>query len=121
MFLQALPRLLQRLPASKRVWRWALRILPIVVLVPLILQWVLAYLLGSDARLLPTELQGAKNLLIVTAHPDDECLFFSPSILGILDRNPHINGGLVVLSTGKCLSGRETWRPGTKRFELNRH
>ena len=121
MFLQALPRLLQRLPASKRLWRWALRILPIVVLVPLILQWVLAYLLGSDARLLPTELQGAKNLLIVTAHPDDECLFFSPSILGILDRNPHINGGLVVLSTGKCLSGRETWRPGTKRFELNRH
>ncbi len=117
MFLQALPRLLQRLRASKRLWRWALRILPIVVLVPLILQWVLAYLLGSDARLLPIELQGAKNLLIVTAHPDDECLFFSPSILGVLDRNHHINGGLIVMSTGKRALP-ETWRSGTKKTRV---
>jgi N-acetylglucosaminylphosphatidylinositol deacetylase len=38
----------------------------------------------------------------VTAHPDDECLFFSPSILGVLDRNRDITGGLLVMSTGKA-------------------
>jgi hypothetical protein len=36
----------------------------------------------------------------VTAHPDDECLFFAPSILGTLDGNPDIKGALLVMSTG---------------------
>ena len=68
---------------------------------PLILQILLAYVVGSDFRLLPAELQEAKSLLIVTAHPDDECLFFAPSILGVLDRNSDTVGGLVVMSTGQ--------------------
>lgn len=100
MLSKAVPRLVSRLRASKRLWRWAIRLSAVVVLVPLLLQWILGYLIGGDARLLPRELQGAKNLLIVTAHPDDECLFFAPSILGVLDRNHHINGGLIVMSTG---------------------
>ncbi len=98
---KAVRRLVARLPTSKRLLRWTIRIGVLVILVPLLLQWILAYLLGSDARLLPRELQNAKNLLIVTAHPDDECLFFAPSILGVLDRNHHINRGLIVLSTGR--------------------
>ena len=61
---------------------------------------VVAYLVGSDARILPPQLLAARNLLVVTAHPDDECLFFSPSILGVLDRNKDMTGGLLVMSTG---------------------
>lgn len=81
--------------------RLAARIAIIVVLVLLSLQILLGYFLASDPRLLPPALRQAKNLLIVTAHPDDECLFFSPSILAVLDNNPTTKGGLIVLSTGK--------------------
>jgi N-acetylglucosaminylphosphatidylinositol deacetylase len=93
-------QVLGRVP--RRAWRWLLRAAFVAVLVPVLLQWVVAYLVGSDARILPPQLLAAKNLLIVTAHPDDECLFFSPSILGVLDRNRDITGGLLVMSTGKA-------------------
>ncbi len=93
-----LSRLLSRV--SRRTWRWVFRIALLALLAPVVLQWVVAYLVGSDARLLPPQLQAAKNLLIVTAHPDDESLFFAPSILGVLDRNHHVRGSLLVMSTG---------------------
>jgi hypothetical protein len=98
------PRLANRLNrVSRRTWRLLLRIVLVVLIAPLLLQILLAYIVGNDARLLPPALHQAKNLLIVTAHPDDECLFFAPSILGVLDKNknPNIVGGLLVLSTGK--------------------
>lgn len=84
----------------RRVWRWIIRVTALALLVPVLLQWVIAYLVGSDARILPPQLLSAKNLLIVTAHPDDECLFFSPSILGILGRSRHMTGALLVMSVG---------------------
>ncbi|KAK4155747.1 hypothetical protein C8A00DRAFT_31407 [Chaetomidium leptoderma] len=84
----------------RRAWRWTFRVTIIALLVPVLLQWLLAYVVGSDARILPPQLLAAKSLLIVTAHPDDECLFFSPSILGVLDRNKEITGALLVMSTG---------------------
>ncbi|KAL2167113.1 hypothetical protein VTG60DRAFT_1704 [Thermothelomyces hinnuleus] len=92
------PPILRRVP--RRAWRWVLRAAVVALLLPVLLQWVIAYLAGSDARILPPQLLAAKNLLIVTAHPDDECLFFSPAILGILDRNRGVKGGLLVMSTG---------------------
>jgi hypothetical protein len=92
-----------RVPA-RRVLRRLLRILLVITAIPLILQVFLAYFVGQDARLFPPALQRAKNLLIITAHPDDECLFFAPSILGVLDRNPDTVGGLLVLSTGQLHS-----------------
>ena len=95
----AASRLISRV--SRRTWRLLLRIGLVILIVPLVLQLVIAYLVGNDARLLPPALQGAKNLLIVTAHPDDECLFFAPSILGVLGRNHDMVGGLLVMSTGK--------------------
>jgi N-acetylglucosaminylphosphatidylinositol deacetylase len=76
------------------------RVLPIVIIVPLMLQILLADIIGKDPRLFPPALRQARSLLVVTAHPDDECLFFSPSILGVLSGSPEITGGLVVLSTG---------------------
>ncbi|EHK19719.1 N-acetylglucosaminyl-phosphatidylinositol de-N-acetylase, a glycan bosynthesis protein [Trichoderma virens Gv29-8] len=88
--------------------RTLLRVALVILIVPLVLQWFLAYIVGSDARLLPPELLQSKNLLVVTAHPDDECLFFSPTILGILDRNHAINGGLLVMSTGNNYGKGET-------------
>lgn len=92
-------RLISRL--SRRAWRSILRVALILLVMPLFLQWLIGYLVGGDARLLPSSLQGAKNLLIVTAHPDDETLFFAPSILGVLDRNHDVKGGLLVISTGE--------------------
>ncbi|OLN95495.1 putative vacuolar protein sorting-associated protein TDA6-like protein 2 [Colletotrichum chlorophyti] len=80
--------------------RIIIRLAVIAILVPIVLQWALAYPLGGDARLLPYELQSAKNILIVTAHPDDECLFFAPSILAVLGRNHHLTGGLLAMSVG---------------------
>lgn len=97
---QALSKSCHWLVATRTRRRWVVRIAIIAALCPLFLQWFLAYIVGSDARLLPPELLTAKNLLVVTAHPDDECLFFSPSILGVLNRNKNIKGGLVVMSTG---------------------
>ncbi|KAK3937562.1 hypothetical protein QBC46DRAFT_392503 [Diplogelasinospora grovesii] len=91
-------QLLSRVP--RRAWRWIIRTGLLVLLVPPFLQWIIAYLVGSDARILPPQLLAAKNLMIVTAHPDDECLFFSPSILGVLDRNKHTTGSLLVMSNG---------------------
>jgi len=78
------------------------RVLPVVVIVPLLLQILLASIIGKDPRLFPASLRRAKNLLIVTAHPDDECLFFAPSILGVLEDNPQTTGGLLVMSTGNA-------------------
>ncbi|KAL5085120.1 hypothetical protein Trisim1_010910 [Trichoderma cf. simile WF8] len=88
--------------------RTLLRVAIVILVIPIVLQWFLAYIVGSDARLLPPELLRSKSLLVVTAHPDDECLFFSPTILGILDRNRAINGGLLVMSTGNNYGKGET-------------
>lgn len=101
-----------RMPVHRRAWdlavaacgsrkarRWLPRIALFVLLTPILLQWIIAYVVGKDVRLLPGQLQSAKNLLIVTAHPDDECLFFAPSILAILD-NSGVKGGLLAMSTG---------------------
>jgi N-acetylglucosaminylphosphatidylinositol deacetylase len=87
----------------RKVLRLLPRVLLVILIAPLLLQILIAYIIGDDARLLPPALQRAQNLLIVTAHPDDECLFFAPSILGVLDRNPDTVGGLLVLSTGESL------------------
>jgi N-acetylglucosaminylphosphatidylinositol deacetylase len=86
--------------SSRRLLRVSLRIALVLCILPVVLQVILAYMVSDDIRLLPAPLQRAKNLLIVTAHPDDECLFFSPSILAVLDKRRATVGGLVVLSTG---------------------
>ncbi|OOF90724.1 hypothetical protein ASPCADRAFT_400686 [Aspergillus carbonarius ITEM 5010] len=60
---------------------------------------LLAYWLAEDPRLVPETIQRARNVLLVTAHPDDETLFFSPTILHGHD-NPDVTRALLVLSTG---------------------
>ncbi|KAL3256174.1 hypothetical protein ABHI18_007786 [Aspergillus niger] len=60
---------------------------------------LLAYYLAGDPRLVPHTIQQARNVLLVTAHPDDETLFFSPTILHGRN-NPDVTRSLLVLSTG---------------------
>ncbi len=86
--------------AVRRYLNLLLRVLTSLLIISILLQYVLAYIVAKDPRILPPTLRRAKNLLIVTAHPDDECLFFSPAILGVLDGNPDTRGGLIVLSSG---------------------
>jgi N-acetylglucosaminylphosphatidylinositol deacetylase len=89
--------------AVRRYLSLLLRILTFLLILSILLQFILAYIVAKDPRILPPALRRAKNLLIVTAHPDDECLFFSPAILGVLDGNPDTKGGLIVLSSGAFL------------------
>jgi N-acetylglucosaminylphosphatidylinositol deacetylase len=95
--------LLSKIP--RRTLRFGLRLVLLAAVIPVVLQCLIAYVVGSDARILPPQLLHAKNLLIVTAHPDDECLFFSPSIIGVLERNENTIGSLLVMSTGMSAPG----------------
>lgn len=71
----------------------------IFFLIPLVLYFLLAYTLAGDPRLVPHAIRNARNVLLITAHPDDECLFFSPSILQVWG-NSHVNRAILVLSSG---------------------
>ena len=104
-------RRLRALAASRRARRLLLRAALVATVAPVLLQLLVAYVVGSDARLLPPALLQAQNLLIITAHPDDECLFFAPSVLGVLDRNRSAKGGLLAFSTGQLLARRAVPRP----------
>src|SRR5687768_2290128 len=84
--------------ANRRRRTTIVRIGIILCLWPIFLQIFLAYIVGSGIGLAPLGLAHAKNILLVTAHPDDECLFFAPSLLGILDAHRATKGGLLVLS-----------------------
>ncbi|GFF34159.1 N-acetylglucosaminyl-phosphatidylinositol de-N-acetylase [Aspergillus udagawae] len=71
----------------------------IVALTALCLYVLLAYYLANDPRLVPVAFQHAKSILLVTAHPDDETLFFSPSITYRRD-DPHVQRALLAISSG---------------------
>ncbi|GFF23758.1 N-acetylglucosaminyl-phosphatidylinositol de-N-acetylase [Aspergillus udagawae] len=71
----------------------------IVALTALCLYVLLAYYLANDPRLVPVAFQHAKSILLVTAHPDDETLFFSPSITYPRD-DPHVQRALLAISSG---------------------
>lgn len=64
------------------------------------LSWILlGYLLASHPAFFPATLQNAKSTLLVVAHPDDECLFFSPSVLWAV-RRAKSPTSILVLSSG---------------------
>lgn len=95
--------IVQRLgrPGQRRkLVRITLSLFFIVALTALCLYVLLAYYLANDPRLVPVAFQRAKSILLVTAHPDDETLFFSPSITYRRD-DPHLQRGLLVLSSGR--------------------
>jgi len=59
----------------------------------------------------------AKNILLITAHPDDESLFFAPTILSLVEksRNASINFYQLCLSAGNAEGLGET-----RKTELDR-
>lgn len=72
--------------------------------------WILGYLLlccfvyRRYARRLPTRIRGAlgaKRVLIVVAHPDDECMFFGPTIFRLCEQGADVH--LLCLSNGTPL------------------
>ncbi|KNC99900.1 uncharacterized protein SPPG_05272 [Spizellomyces punctatus DAOM BR117] len=74
--------------------RHRLPLLLAVFLPPLLLYPLLVSARGSPA-LVPHELRTAQRPLLVVAHPDDECLFFSPTMNALGGVK-----GILVLSTG---------------------
>ncbi|KAI9063770.1 LmbE-like protein [Trametes sanguinea] len=58
---------------------------------PLLVLSLVWSLLSSSAQndldvLARTSADGPANILLLTAHPDDECMFFAPTILALLDK-----------------------------------
>ena len=57
------------------------------------------YLLSAKLSRRPAPLAAARRALLVTAHPDDECMFFGPTVMALL-RDPACTVYLLCLSTG---------------------
>lgn len=77
-------------------------ILRYVILIPLIIYLLIILTpIKSIQAFIPMDIENSKNFLIVVAHPDDECLFFSPTILNLISRGK--SGHILVLSTGNSL------------------
>ena len=68
----------------------------------LLLSIVLAFLSNSNELFSTTELAAkSQNILLVTAHPDDEAMFFAPTILS-LSRKPSLGLFFLCLSYGNA-------------------
>jgi N-acetylglucosaminylphosphatidylinositol deacetylase len=78
------------------------RILVLLLLAwPLTLYISLAYLVPSNSPfLIPASLLEARRPLLVTAHPDDESLFFGPTVLGVGEAGNLKEVRILVLSSG---------------------
>jgi N-acetylglucosaminylphosphatidylinositol deacetylase len=71
----------------------------LIILVPLsIYLLIILTPIGNIKSFIPIAIEKSDNFLIVVAHPDDECLFFSPTIIGLLSRRK--KGHILVFSTG---------------------
>jgi hypothetical protein len=75
--------------SSILVWSW-------------ILYFILAYLVPGTPALTPPSLLFAARPLLVVAHPDDESLFFGPTILS-LTQDKRKSLSILVLSSGMHL------------------
>jgi N-acetylglucosaminylphosphatidylinositol deacetylase len=83
-------------------WIYTHKILFIIIIfvcIPILL-YIFLLTLSTSRALVPKEFQeNPHRLLLVVAHPDDECLFFSPT-LRVLQTQFHVNLSLLVFSRG---------------------
>ncbi|UJR07530.1 hypothetical protein I4U23_011818 [Adineta vaga] len=87
-------RLFQRIPY--------LIILRYMILIPLVMYLLIILTpIKHLQSFVPMEMKTSKNFLLVVAHPDDECLFFSPTIVGLVSRGKI--GHILVFSKGNSL------------------
>lgn len=91
---------------SARLHRKRFAVVRFVFLFILVLSWILyfilAYLVRATPALIPASLLFAARPLLVVAHPDDESLFFGPTILS-LTQDERKSLSVLVLSSGKHL------------------
>jgi N-acetylglucosaminylphosphatidylinositol deacetylase len=84
--------------------------------------YVLALVVNHLRPSYKEKIASVKNILLVVAHPDDECMFFAPSILGLnklLSSHPSSKIHVVSLSTGNSL-----WDVAytlTKNYNIGNH
>lgn len=67
---------------------------------PLFMYICLAYLVPTSPSLVPTSVLQSSSVLLVVAHPDDECLFFSPTLNRIHRSAPDTKLSILVMSVG---------------------
>jgi N-acetylglucosaminylphosphatidylinositol deacetylase len=72
----------------------------VVTVGPTALYILLAYLIPTSPALIPASLLLAKRPVLVTAHPDDESLFFGPTVLGLTKLGEPKELRILVLSSG---------------------
>ncbi|EFP86203.2 uncharacterized protein PGTG_12159 [Puccinia graminis f. sp. tritici CRL 75-36-700-3] len=105
--------IINALSLGLRKHRTKFRLLVVFLTLWPLLCWTGIFLLFSDhPALFPSSLRGSKSTLFVVAHPDDECLFFAPSILATVQRAKS-HGALLVMS-----SGNHYGQGGLRRKEL---
>lgn len=81
--------------SSTTKWEYLRKILLFIVIVYILMIFPPLSHLQS---FIPNGIVQSQRFLLIVAHPDDECLFFSPTILALIARNQL--GHLLVLSTG---------------------
>lgn len=91
---------------AARLHRKRLAVLRFVFVFLILWSWtlyfILAYLLPGAPALVPPSLLFAERPLLVVAHPDDETLFFGPTVLGLTqDENKSLS--ILVVSSGMQL------------------
>jgi len=69
------------------------------ICIPIVLYIILLVLSNNQAFISREFQQNQYRLLLIVAHPDDECLFFSPT-LRVLQKQYHFNLSLLVFSRG---------------------
>jgi len=91
-------RLTFRIPRNRVIF---LRLIILsVALVPATLYFILAYIIPTNPALIPSSLLLSKRPVLVTAHPDDESLFFGPTVLGLVRSGETKDLRILVLSSG---------------------
>jgi N-acetylglucosaminylphosphatidylinositol deacetylase len=75
-------------------------VLLLCIVVPLGLYFLLAYIIPTSPALIPPSLLLSRRPVLVVAHPDDESLFFGPTILGLTRLAEPKELRVLVLSSG---------------------
>ena len=86
-----------------RLTLWRLVILFCLVL-PLTLYIFLAYIVPVSPALIPVSLLLAKHPVLIVAHPDDESLFFGPTVLALNKAGVKKELRILVLSSGTSIA-----------------
>ncbi|KAJ3017537.1 hypothetical protein HKX48_003503 [Thoreauomyces humboldtii] len=73
----------------------------LTILPPIFLVLIIRAATPTSLALIPTPFRTTRYPLLVVAHPDDECLFFSPAVLGTIAAPKHdVDAAILVLSNG---------------------